>query len=95
MPYGDLPDEILDNPTRPTSNPSFSARLYVEYKGAFFNDFKISVPTAVFPEEAPQAPRSRPSGFTHPPLQEHLRAALRGLGTAGLFVSPRRVKSLR
>lgn len=37
-----------------------SARLYVEYKGAFFNDFTISVPAAVsvFPEEVYQAPRS-------------------------------------
>jgi hypothetical protein len=37
-----------------------SARLYVEYKGAFFNDFKISVPAAVsvFPEEVYQAPRT-------------------------------------
>ena len=37
-----------------------SARLYVEYKGAFFNDFNISVPAAVsvFPEEVYQAPRS-------------------------------------
>ena len=31
-----------------------------EYKGAFFNDFNISVPAAVsvFPEEVYQAPRS-------------------------------------
>ena len=37
-----------------------SARLYVEYKGAFFNDYNISVPAAVsvFPEEVYQAPRS-------------------------------------
>ena len=36
------------------------ARLYQEYKGGFFNDFKISVPAAVsvFPEEVYQAPRS-------------------------------------
>src|SRR5439155_138286 len=36
------------------------ARLYREYKGAFFNDFNISVPAAVsvFPEEVYQAPRS-------------------------------------
>jgi len=32
----------------------------VEYKGAFFNDYNISVPAAVsvFPEEVYQAPRS-------------------------------------
>jgi hypothetical protein len=37
-----------------------SARLYVEYKGPFFNDYDISVPAAVsvFPEEVYQAPRS-------------------------------------
>jgi pimeloyl-ACP methyl ester carboxylesterase len=33
---------------------------YAEYKGAFFNDYNISVPAAVsvFPEEVYQAPRS-------------------------------------
>ena len=37
-----------------------SARLYQEYKGAFFNDYNIAVPAAVsvFPEEVYQAPRS-------------------------------------
>lgn len=37
-----------------------SARLYKEYRGAFFNDYKISVPAAfsVFPEELYKAPRS-------------------------------------
>ena len=36
------------------------ARLYREYKGAFFIDYDISVPAAVsvFPEEVYQAPRS-------------------------------------
>jgi pimeloyl-ACP methyl ester carboxylesterase len=39
---------------------SSGARLYVEYKGAFFNDNNIAVPAAVsvFPEEVYQAPRS-------------------------------------
>src|SRR6187402_318918 len=62
-PYGDLTrDDILDNITLAwlTNTGVSSARLYVEYKGAFFNDFKISVPAAVsvFPEEVYQAPRS-------------------------------------
>jgi pimeloyl-ACP methyl ester carboxylesterase len=62
-PYGDLTrDDILDNITLSwlTNTGVSSARLYVEYKGAFFNDFTISVPTAVsaFPEEVYQAPRS-------------------------------------
>jgi len=62
-PYGDLTrDDILDNITLSwlTNTGVSSARLYVEYKGAFFNDFKISVPAAVsvFPEEVYQAPRS-------------------------------------
>jgi pimeloyl-ACP methyl ester carboxylesterase len=62
-PYGDLTrDDILDNITLCwlTNTGVSSARLYVEYKGAFFNDFKISVPAAVsvFPEEVYQAPRS-------------------------------------
>jgi len=36
------------------------ARLYREYKGAFFTDFKISVPAvvSVFPEEVYQVPRN-------------------------------------
>ena len=37
-----------------------SARLYREYKGAYMNDFNLSIPAAVsvFPEEVYQAPRS-------------------------------------
>ena len=62
-PYGALTrDDILDNITLTwlTNTGVSSARLYVEYKGAFFNDFNISVPAAVsvFPEEVYQAPRS-------------------------------------
>ena len=62
-PYGELSrDDILDNITLAwlTNTGVSSARLYVEYKGAFFNDFRISVPAAVsvFPEEVYQAPRS-------------------------------------
>jgi len=62
-PYGDLTrDDILDNITLSwlTNTGVSSARLYVEYKGGFFNDYNISVPAAVsvFPEEVYQAPRS-------------------------------------
>ena len=62
-PYGALTrDDILDNITLTwlTNTGVSSARLYVECKGAFFNDFNISVPAAVsvFPEEVYQAPRS-------------------------------------
>jgi pimeloyl-ACP methyl ester carboxylesterase len=62
-PYGDLTkDDILDNISLSwfTNTGVSSARLYVEYKGAFFNDYDISVPAAVsvFPEEVYQAPRS-------------------------------------
>jgi pimeloyl-ACP methyl ester carboxylesterase len=62
-PYGDLTrDDILDNITLfwLTNTGVSSARLYQEYKGAFFNDYHISVPAAVsvFPEEVYQAPRS-------------------------------------
>jgi pimeloyl-ACP methyl ester carboxylesterase len=62
-PYGDLTrDDILDNITLSwlTNTGVSSARLYVEYKGAFFTDYDISVPAAVsvFPEEVYQAPRS-------------------------------------
>jgi pimeloyl-ACP methyl ester carboxylesterase len=62
-PYGDLTrDDILDNITLAwlTNTGVSSARLYVEYNGAFFNDYDISVPAAVsvFPEEVYQAPRS-------------------------------------
>jgi hypothetical protein len=55
-------DDILDNIILAwlTNTGVSSARLYVEYKGAFFNDHDISVPAAVsvFPEEVYQAPRS-------------------------------------
>jgi len=62
-PYGDLTrDDILDNITLSwlTNTGVSSARLYREYKGAYMNDFNISVPAAVsvFPEEVYQAPRS-------------------------------------
>jgi pimeloyl-ACP methyl ester carboxylesterase len=62
-PYGDLTrDDILDNITLSwlTNTGVSCARLYREYKGAFFNDFTIDVPAAVsvFPEEVYQAPRS-------------------------------------
>jgi pimeloyl-ACP methyl ester carboxylesterase len=62
-PYGDLTrDDILDNITHYwlTNTGVSSARLYREYKGAYINDFNISVPAAVsvFPEEVYQAPRS-------------------------------------
>jgi pimeloyl-ACP methyl ester carboxylesterase len=62
-PYGDLTrDDILDNITLSwlTNTGVSSARLYKEYRGAFFNDYDISVPAAVsvFPEEVYQAPRS-------------------------------------
>ena len=62
-PYGDLTrDDILDNITHYwlTNTGVSSSRLYGEYKGAYINDFSISVPAAVsvFPEEVYQAPRS-------------------------------------
>ena len=62
-PYGDLTrDDVLDNITLSwlTNTGVSCARLYQEYKGGFFNDYKISVPAAVsvFPEEVYQAPRS-------------------------------------
>jgi len=62
-PYGELTrDDILDNITLfwLTNTGVSSSRLYAEYKGAFFNDYDISVPAAVsvFPEEVYQAPRS-------------------------------------
>lgn len=62
-PYGDLTrDDILDNITLSwlTNTGVSSSRLYVEYKGSFFNDYNISIPAAVsvFPEEVYQAPRS-------------------------------------
>jgi pimeloyl-ACP methyl ester carboxylesterase len=62
-PYGDLTrDDILDNITLAwlTNTGVSSARLYREYKGAYINDFNVSVPAAVsvFPEEIYDAPRS-------------------------------------
>ena len=62
-PYGDLTrDDILDNITLSwlTNTGVSCARLYREYKGAYVNDFSISVLAAVsvFPEEVYQAPRS-------------------------------------
>jgi len=62
--HGDLTrDDILDNITLSwlTNTGVSCARLYVEYMGAFFNDYNISVPAAVsvFPEEVYQAPRGR------------------------------------
>ena len=62
-PYGDLTrDDILDNITLSwlTNTGMSSARLYREYKGAYFSDLHIAVPAAVsvFPEEVYQAPRS-------------------------------------
>jgi hypothetical protein len=43
------PDDILDNITLSwlTNTGVSCARLYKEYKGAFFNDHSISVPAAV------------------------------------------------
>ncbi len=62
-PYGDLTrDDILDNITLSwlTNTGVSSARLYREYKGAYINDFNISIPAgvSVFPEEVYQAPLS-------------------------------------
>ena len=62
-PYGELTrDDILDNITLSwlTNTGVSCARLYREYKGAFFNDYNINIPVAVsvFPEEVYQAPRS-------------------------------------
>jgi pimeloyl-ACP methyl ester carboxylesterase len=62
-PYGAITrDDILDNITLSwlTNTGVSSARLYVEYKGGYPNDYSISVPAAVsvFPEEVYQAPRS-------------------------------------
>ncbi len=89
-PYGDLTrDDILDNITLSwlTNTGVSSARLYREYKGAFFNDFNISVPAAVsvFPEEVYQAPRSwteRAYQQSHPLQRPRQRRALCRLGTA-------------
>ena len=62
-PYGDLTrDDILDNITLfwLTNTGVSAARLYWEYKGAYIDDFSISVPAAVsvFPEELYEPPRS-------------------------------------
>jgi pimeloyl-ACP methyl ester carboxylesterase len=62
-PYGDLTrDDILDNITLAwlTNTGVSSARLYREYKGAYINDFSVSVPAAVsvFPEEIYYTPQS-------------------------------------
>jgi pimeloyl-ACP methyl ester carboxylesterase len=62
-PYGDLTrDDILDNITLSwlTNTGVSSARLYREYKGAYINDFNVSVPAAVsvFPEEIYYTPQS-------------------------------------
>jgi pimeloyl-ACP methyl ester carboxylesterase len=62
-PYGELTrDDILDNITLSwlTNTGVSSARLYREYKGAYIDDFNVSVPAAVsvFPEEIYYAPRS-------------------------------------
>jgi pimeloyl-ACP methyl ester carboxylesterase len=55
-------DAILDNMTLYwlTNTGVSSARFYWEYKGAYFNDFDVSVPAgvSVFPDELYQAPRS-------------------------------------
>jgi pimeloyl-ACP methyl ester carboxylesterase len=104
-PYGDLTrDDILDNITLSwlTNTGVSSARLYVEYKGAFFTDYNISVPTAVsvFPEEVYQAPRSWTERAYHNLI--HFNALARGGHFAAweqpeLFVNELRVgfKSLR
>ena len=62
-PFGALTrDDILDNITLSwlTNTGVSSARLYTEFKGGFFHDLSIDIPTAVsvFPEEIYQAPRS-------------------------------------
>ena len=80
-PYGDLTrDDILDNITLfwLTNTGVSSSRLYVEYKGAFFNDYDISVPTAVsvFPEEVYEAPRSWTARSYHNLI--HFNAVARG-----------------
>jgi hypothetical protein len=77
-PYGYLTrDDVLDNITLCwlTNTGVSSARLYVEYKNAFFNDYNISVPTAVSVDRA-RLPQSHP-------LQRAPRGRpLCGLGTA-------------
>jgi hypothetical protein len=66
-----------------------SARLYVEYKGAFFNDYNISVPAAVASSlrrstrlrgVGPSAPTRISSTST-----SSQRRALCRLGTAAMF----------
>ena len=93
-PYGDLTrDDILDNITLSwlTNTGVSSARLYVEYKGAFFNDYNISVPAAVsvFPEEVYQAPRSWTERAYHNLIHFNAarqRRALCRLGTAATLL---------
>jgi pimeloyl-ACP methyl ester carboxylesterase len=80
-PYGDLTrDDILDNITHYwlTNTGVSSSRLYGEYKGAYINDFSISVPAAVsvFPEEIYQAPRSWTERAYHNLI--HFNALARG-----------------
>ena len=104
-PYGDLTrDDILDNITLSwlTNTGVSSARLYGEYKGAYMNDFKISVPAAVsvFPEEVYQAPRSwAERAYSNLLLLQEARQgrALRGVGTARApgGRSPRRASNHR
>ena len=59
---GLTPDDVLDNVTLfwLTNTGVSSARLYWEYKGAFFSPKGVSVPVAVsvFPDELYQTPRS-------------------------------------
>jgi len=59
---GLTPDDVLDNVTLfwLTNTGVSSARLYWEYKGAFFSPKGVKVPTAVsvFPDELYQTPRS-------------------------------------
>ena len=79
-PYGDLTrDDILDNITLAwlTNTGVSSARLYREFKGAYVNDFKISVPAAVsvFPEEVYEAHGAGPSGPT--PISSSSRSTTR------------------
>jgi hypothetical protein len=55
-------DDIFDNVTLSwlTNTAVFSARLYWEYKGGFFDPRGVSIPVAVsaFPDEIYQAPKS-------------------------------------
>jgi hypothetical protein len=92
-PYGDLTrDDILDNITLSwlTNTGVSCARLYREYKGAFFTDFKISVPAAisVFPEGLPSSAELGGAGVSQTDALQQAgeRRPLCSLGTAeGLF----------